>query len=326
MGPLDLLRAFTPGMVPQSPRNPWVAAANPPPFWPSDPAAYDWSDIAGAMPLPDRSDGSGSPGAMLMIDRPDLSVDDVRAQLLAGAASRIRPTDFPLNPDNWAPTLQNPVSSSPFSPGGIAAPDPASDFGLAAYPVPLVNFPLGPTGPDRPGASLYGTGWPLVSSDAQRNSFIQVASNGGIKTDDEDPNYQIRKELGEESPDEDLEHGRGPPPLQAPLPLPVPQLRALPPPNLADHHLFPRQFAPFFTSRGIGIDDHTITLGQTTHQKGVHGKGLGEMPGGWNQRWNEFIKENPNATAADIFQQAGKMMDEYGLNDLPIHPYGEPPP
>ena len=35
----------------------------------------------------------------------------------------------------------------------------------------------------------------------------------------------------------------------------------------------------------------------------------------------EFIDNNPNATAKDIFQFAGKMMDEYGLNNLPIHPY-----
>ena len=36
-----------------------------------------------------------------------------------------------------------------------------------------------------------------------------------------------------------------------------------------------------------------------------------------------FIDNNPSATAKDVFQLAGKMMDDYGLSGLRIHPYGK---
>ncbi len=92
--------------------------------------------------------------------------------------------------------------------------------------------------------------------------------------------------------------------------------------KLAKHHLFPQQFRKFFSSRGINIDQFTVTLGHnTSHLKGVHGKGLGNMPGGWNKRWADFIEANPNATAKDIYQFGGKLMDEFGLSHIPIQPY-----
>ena len=98
-------------------------------------------------------------------------------------------------------------------------------------------------------------------------------------------------------------------------------VKALPPAKLADYHLMPRQFKEFFKQRGIDIDQHTITLGQTNHLRGVHGKGQGEMPGGWNKQWQSFIDKNPNASAKDIYQQLGRMMDDFKLNDVKIHPY-----
>ncbi|WP_230353967.1 RHS repeat-associated core domain-containing protein [Lelliottia sp. WAP21] len=97
--------------------------------------------------------------------------------------------------------------------------------------------------------------------------------------------------------------------------------KALPAPKLMDHHIFPQQFKSFFKARGINIHEHTITIGETNHLKGLHGKGLGNMPGKWNKRWEDFIDKNPNATAKDIYQYAGKLMDEYGLSGLDIHPY-----
>ncbi|MCF7816573.1 MAG: DUF2380 domain-containing protein [Kiritimatiellales bacterium] len=100
---------------------------------------------------------------------------------------------------------------------------------------------------------------------------------------------------------------------------------ALPPPsNFADHHLFPRQYDNWFQSKGINnIDDFTVTVERnTTHLKAIHGTGnMGQMPGKWNQTWQSFIEANPNANAFDIYQQAGRMMDDYGLSGLPIHPY-----
>ena len=33
--------------------------------------------------------------------------------------------------------------------------------------------------------------------------------------------------------------------------------------------------------------------------------------------------KSPNATAKDLYQFAGQMMDEYGLSGYEIHPYGQ---
>ena len=98
----------------------------------------------------------------------------------------------------------------------------------------------------------------------------------------------------------------------------VPQLAA---PVMHQHHLMPRQFKEFFGERGIDIDAHAISLGEKSHLTGVHGKGLGNMPGGWNKEWAGWISKNPNASAKDVYQQLGTMMDRYKINDLPIHPY-----
>ncbi|WP_197360018.1 DUF2380 domain-containing protein [Ralstonia solanacearum] len=93
------------------------------------------------------------------------------------------------------------------------------------------------------------------------------------------------------------------------------------PRRMMDHHLMPRQFKDFFAKRGIDIDAHTVTLGDVSHLKGVHGNGIGNMPGKWNQQWADWISRNPNATASDIYRQLGSMMDRYNLNGLTIHPY-----
>ena len=111
--------------------------------------------------------------------------------------------------------------------------------------------------------------------------------------------------------------GRGPSGIAAKGATPV--LNA--PRQMMDHHLMPRQFKDFFSKRGIDIDAHTVSLGDVSHLKGVHGSGLGNMPGRWNQQWGDWISKNPNATAKDVYQQLGSMMDRYHLNDLPIHPY-----
>jgi RHS repeat-associated protein len=92
-------------------------------------------------------------------------------------------------------------------------------------------------------------------------------------------------------------------------------------PAMHDHHLMPRQFREFFAKRGIDIEAHTVSLGEKSHLTGVHGKGLGNMPGGWNKEWAAWIQKNPNATAKEIYQQLGSMMDRFKINDLAIHPY-----
>jgi hypothetical protein len=89
----------------------------------------------------------------------------------------------------------------------------------------------------------------------------------------------------------------------------------------AKHHLMPQQFQKFFAERGIDIHQYTVKIGQSTHLKGVHGKGLGNLPGRWNPTWKQWIKANPNASAKDVYQQLGRMMDEFNLSHIPIQPY-----
>ena len=93
-----------------------------------------------------------------------------------------------------------------------------------------------------------------------------------------------------------------------------------------DHHIIPKfrgkskKYADFISALGINVDEYTITVSGGKggmHMNLLHGKG------GWNQKWMKFIDENSNATINDIFQFAGKMMDEYGLNGYKIHPYGK---
>ena len=97
---------------------------------------------------------------------------------------------------------------------------------------------------------------------------------------------------------------------------------SLPAPQMADHHIFPQQFKSYFSKKGIDIDLHTVSVPhKTTHLRGLHGNGNANMPGGWNQRWKSFIDNTPNASAKDVYQFAGKLMDEYGINHVALHGY-----
>ena len=96
----------------------------------------------------------------------------------------------------------------------------------------------------------------------------------------------------------------------------------LPAPKMAKHHIFPQQFKKYFNEADICIDDYTISVPQnTTHLKGIHGKGYNNMPGEWNSEWKSFITNNPTASQKDIYQFAGTLLDKYELNNLPITEY-----
>ena len=95
--------------------------------------------------------------------------------------------------------------------------------------------------------------------------------------------------------------------------------------NPQDHHIIPafrgksKPYADFIKNLGIDVNQYTVTVSGGKggmHMNVIHGKGK------WNQKWMEFIDNNSNATAKDIYQFAGLMMDEYGLSGLNIHPYG----
>jgi hypothetical protein len=114
MGLFDLLRGVVPSEAHQIARYPWNVSSNPAPSWLFNPAAYDWSDVAGPISLPDFPDKPDAASAVPLIDRPDPTFDDIHAELLAGAASRIGPEHFALNPDNWTHPIANPSAFGPY--------------------------------------------------------------------------------------------------------------------------------------------------------------------------------------------------------------------
>ena len=94
--------------------------------------------------------------------------------------------------------------------------------------------------------------------------------------------------------------------------------------DVADHHIIPKfrgkskKYTEFIAKRGIDVDEFTVTVahGKASHHlKFIHGQGK------WNKKWIEWLNNNPDATVKDIYQFAGKMMDEFGLSGLDIHPY-----
>jgi RHS repeat-associated protein len=85
------------------------------------------------------------------------------------------------------------------------------------------------------------------------------------------------------------------------------------------HHIFnafrgtaATKYRNFFKNLGIEVDKHTVKIPESLH-KFLHRAG-----NNWTTQWKNWIDANPNATAKDVFQQAGKMMDETGINKLPI--------
>jgi hypothetical protein len=99
--------------------------------------------------------------------------------------------------------------------------------------------------------------------------------------------------------------------------------RLLPVRPLHKHHLFPRQFREWFARNGIDIERYKIRLDQTTHLRGIHGRGVvpgyADFPGEWNKRWQAFVKGDAGPMDTKrIFQELGRMMDEFRLNDYVI--------
>ncbi len=122
-----------------------------------------------------------------------------------------------------------------------------------------------------------------------------------------------REAVDELVPDFDLDHvPRGAPQTPRALLAPV---------KIQRHHIFPQKFRDFFSARGVDIDKFTVELSQGRHLRSVHGRGDVMTPGRFNQRWADFIEANPNATAKDVYQFGGMLMDEFGLSKLPIVPY-----
>ncbi len=85
------------------------------------------------------------------------------------------------------------------------------------------------------------------------------------------------------------------------------------------HHIFSQRedLASEFNRRGINIHEFTRQLPEDLHNALHSG---GPRGGAWNQAWEEFFRSNPNATQADVYGQAGKMIYEFNIEG-PLVPY-----
>lgn len=99
----------------------------------------------------------------------------------------------------------------------------------------------------------------------------------------------------------------------------------LPPVKTVKHHVFNKfrgnspksqKYRDFFEKHGIKVDDFTVEMPETFHKGWIHKAGQN-----WTTKWKKWIDANPNASTKEVYQQAGRMMDEYGISDLPLVPY-----
>jgi len=101
----------------------------------------------------------------------------------------------------------------------------------------------------------------------------------------------------------------------------IPISRQLLPGKHVKHHLFPQRadLANEFARRGIDIHQYTMVLPENVHQRLHRG---GPRGGQWNQEWENFFRENPNATREQVFRHAGALIHRHGLvQPYPIVPY-----
>jgi uncharacterized lipoprotein (TIGR02269 family) len=109
------------------------------------------------------------------------------------------------------------------------------------------------------------------------------------------------------------------------LPSEIARLQILDP---IKHHIFSQQpkLARWFKRKGINIHSHTMVLERAVHNR-IH---RGPEGGPWNAEWRQFMTSNPEATQAQIWEQAVKMIFRFELTG-PIVPYHwrvrpQPPP
>jgi RHS repeat-associated protein len=90
------------------------------------------------------------------------------------------------------------------------------------------------------------------------------------------------------------------------------------------HHIFnvfrgkslkSRKYREFFKKHGIELDEHTIHIPEKLHKQ-IHAAG-----NNWTTKWKRWIDANPNASTKDVYQQAGRMMEEYGIQNYKILPF-----
>ena len=76
-----------------------------------------------------------------------------------------------------------------------------------------------------------------------------------------------------------------------------------------------QKYRDFLKNLKINVDDQTVKIPESLH-KFLHRAG-----NNWTTKWKKWIDANPKASAKDVFQQAGKMMDDAGISNSPIEPH-----
>jgi hypothetical protein len=100
---------------------------------------------------------------------------------------------------------------------------------------------------------------------------------------------------------------------------------ALPAPKMVKHHVFNKfrgiseksqKYRDFFQKHQIDIDGYSISISESFHRSQIHGAGKN-----WTTKWKTWIDLNPGASSKDVYQFAGKLMDEYNVSHIPIERY-----
>jgi uncharacterized lipoprotein (TIGR02269 family) len=87
------------------------------------------------------------------------------------------------------------------------------------------------------------------------------------------------------------------------------------------HHIFSQAFRPWFTQKGINIDEYVIPLEVQKHRS-IH---RGESGGPWNAAWLQWIQGHQGAEKEEIFRYAGQLIYEFELFGT-VRPYWRQPP
>ena len=90
--------------------------------------------------------------------------------------------------------------------------------------------------------------------------------------------------------------------------------------KLVKHHIFnvfrgnsakSEVYRQFFKVHGIDVEAFQVLIPEEMHRKFIHAAG-----NNWTTKWKEFIDANPNATTKEVYQFAGKLMDEFGISGV----------
>ena len=84
------------------------------------------------------------------------------------------------------------------------------------------------------------------------------------------------------------------------------------------HHGYPRDFRDFFNERGIDIDhpDNMFELPKARHTELPDGIHTGPYADSWNGRWEAWIRDNPNATRAEVLAFRDRLANEFGISEF----------